>query len=222
MRGRSLLLLMMCTAMLFACATIPPSPLTADAARTLRLDNINVKVAPEAVISWANAENEYVNAHRTGGGQLPPKKITETGAIPGNPNAADEAVYNELVGSEDGKAYVRDKISERVRTAIAQQVKPRMLAGNRPVNLDVTIHSFTVPSAVQRAVIGGVPVMSATAVLRDASTGEVIAERKELIVAAAAGNGWLGALADQFFTDLDVRLANSYAEEYRNWLMPKT
>ncbi len=222
MRGRSLLLLMMCTAMLFACATIPPSPLTADAARTLRLENINVTVAPEAVVSWANAENEYVNAHRTAGGQMPPKKITETASIPGNPNAADEAVHTQLVGSEDGKAYVRDKISERVRTAIDQQVKPRMLAGNRPVNLDVTVHSFTVPSAVQRAVIGGVPVMSATAVLRDASTGEVIAERKEQIAAAAAGNGWLGTLVDQFSTDLDVRLANSYAEQYGNWLMPQT
>ncbi len=25
----------------------------------------------------------------------------------------------------------------------------------------------------------------------------------------------------EFFADLDLRLANSYAEEYRNWLMPK-
>ena len=36
---------------------------------------------------------------------------------------------------------------------------------------------------------------------------------------AMSGNGWAGVLVDQALSDLDVRLAESYAEQYRKWLL---
>ena len=39
--------------------------------------------------------------------------------------------------------------------------------------------------------------------------------------AAYAGAGWGGVLLDQLGDDLDVRVVNSYAEQYRDWLIPK-
>lgn len=111
-------------------ATAPASPLTADAAGSLRFDGVKVTMAPSASASWANAEQEYVN-------------------------------------------------------------------------------------------IGGVPIIEATAMLRDLSTGAVLADRKEMIAAAYAGSGWGGVLADQMMEDLDVRLVNSFVAQHGDWLLPK-
>ena len=51
------------------------------------------------------------------------------------------------------------------------------------------------------------------------STGEVFATRPNAIAMAMAGNGWAGVLVDQALSDLDVRLTESYAEQYRKWLL---
>lgn len=204
-----------------ACATIPPSPLSADAAKSLRLEGVNVSLAPDATVMWANAEQEYVAAHDAKA--TPAKKaVTETGAIGlTDPNAATSSHYNELVKSPEGQSYVKSRVTTRLSTALEGQLKPRMQTGVKAVKLEVVVHQFSVPSAVQRVVIGGVPVIKASAVLRDAATGAVIAERKEMIAVSYAGNGWGGVLADQMMEDLDVRLVNSYASQFSDWLLPK-
>lgn len=203
------------------CASIPPSPLTFDAAKTLRLESVNVTMAPDATVSWANAENDYVAARRAKG-DLPKKKINEVAATgPGDTRAVDDAIHTEIVQSPEGQSYLKDRVTGRLTDALTTHVKTQLQNGNKPVKLDVTVHTFIVPSAVQRVVIGGAPVIAASAVLRDASSGAVIAERQNMISAAMAGNGWGGVLADQLFDDLDVRLVNSYAQQYRDWLIPK-
>jgi hypothetical protein len=40
------------------CAAEIPSPLGADAIKSMRLTDVAVTVAPDAVISWGNAEHE--------------------------------------------------------------------------------------------------------------------------------------------------------------------
>ena len=85
--------------------------------------------------------------------------------------------------------------------------------------LEVTVHAFSVPSAIQRVLVGGQPVLNASAVLKDATTGEVLVSRPNTMAMAMSGNGWAGVLVDQALSDLDVRLAESYAEQYRKWLL---
>ncbi len=221
--SRALVLLCAVMLALQGCATAPPSPLTADAARSLRLEGVKVTMAPNASVSWAHAEQEYVDAQAAKGPAAPSKKpVTETGATGlAHPSAASSSQYQELVQSADGQSYIKSRVETRLSTALEGHLKPRMRIGSQPVRLDVVVHEFTVPSAIQRVVIGGVPMIKATAVLRDASTGAVLAERKEMIAAAYAGNGWGGVLADQMMEDLDVRLVNSFAAEYGDWLLPK-
>jgi hypothetical protein len=209
-------------AALAGCATAPPSPLTLADARALRVESVNVVVDPTASISWANAENEFVNQKRAKNELPKPSEIT-TGSIGlQDPNAKDSAVDTVLIKSPEGQAYVKDKVIKRLSGALDEQVKASLNGGNRPAKLEVTVHSFIIPSAAQRVIVGGQPVINASVILRDSETGKVIAERPQMVSVAYAGNGWAGVLADQLFEDLDGRLVNGYAVQYKEWLMPKS
>jgi hypothetical protein len=208
---------------LAGCATAPPSPLTLASAKTLRLDTVDVKVAPEARISWANIEHEYA-AKRTAEGSMPKRKITETGSIGINadPNAADNAAIAELMKTPEAKTYVQDRISSGLKSALEKALMPDLKNGNRATRLEVTVTEFSIPSAVQRVLVGGSPVIVASAALKDAATGEVLAERKNMPAVGFALNGWGGVLADQLGDDLDVRVVGSYSSQFKDWLVPKS
>ena len=61
----------------------------------------------------------------------------------------------------------------------------------------------------------------ATVEVKDAATGADLASRPDLFSTAYAGNGWGGVLVDQSMEDLDVRVTQSYAETYREWLIER-
>jgi hypothetical protein len=209
--------------LLAGCATAPPSPLTVASAKTLKLDAINVTVAPDAQIAWANVEHEYASK-RSAEGSMPKRKITETGSIGLNsdPNAGDTAALAELMKTPEAKAYVQDRISRGLKASLEKTLLPELKNGNRPTRLDVTVTQFSIPSAVQRVIIGGAPAIVASATLKDAATGEVLAERKDMAAIGFAMNGWAGVLADQLGDDLDVRVVGSYSSQFKDWLVPKS
>jgi hypothetical protein len=200
------------------CATAPPSPLGADQIKSLRLTEISVVTAPDAKIIWGNAEQEFVTQHRTVKPSAATRTVAETGSLP-DAAVADTAEYNEIVKSPEAQAYVRHRAEARVRESLEVSLKPALQTGARPVRLEVSISEMFVPSAALRVVVGGVPTIMATAVLKDAATGETLATNTNQLAAATAGNGVIGVLVDQGFSDLDARVANSYAEAYRRWLL---
>jgi len=202
------------------CASELPSPLNASAIKSLQLTDVVVTVPPDAEVSWGNAEHEYQVAYKSSGAK-PIKPVVETGTL-NDPASSDAAEASALAASPEGKAFVRDKVASRVKTSLETKVKPALQSGAKPVRLEVTVHSFIIPSALQRVTLGGVPILSASAVLKDAATREVIASQPGKLSAAMAGNGWAGVLVDQAFSDLDVRVADSYAEQYRAWLLNET
>lgn len=170
------------------------------------------------MISWGNAEHEYVTAHNASSPKPSKRPVVETGSIH-DPVGADTSESNALAAaSPEGKACVRAKAASRVKDALDTGLKPALQSGTRPVKLEVTVHAFSVPSAIQRVLVGGQPVLNASAVLKDATMGEVLVSRPNTIAMAMSGNGWAGVLVDQALSDLDVRLAESYAEQYRKWL----
>jgi hypothetical protein len=200
------------------CASEIPSPLGADAIKTMRLTDVAVTVAPDAIIWWGNAEHEYVAAHNASAQKPSKQPVVETGSLH-DPVGADTAESNALAATPEGKAFVRAKAASRVKDALDTGLKPALQSGTRPVKLEVTVHAFSVPSAIQRVLVGGQPVLNASAVLKDATTGEVLVSRPNTMAMAMSGNGWAGVLVDQALSDLDVRLAESYAEQYRKWLL---
>lgn len=215
MRALGLVLLLVVT--LSGCAEVPPSPLARDAVASLRLGQIDVRVAEGAEIAWGNAEHEFVVNQRAASAPRTQRPI-ETGSI-GDPAAADAAETAELVNSPEGKVFVRGRIVDRIEGAVAEAFKGRMEAGARPVRLEITVTAFYVPSAIQRVVVGGQPGMAARVVLRDAAAGAELAVREKLVAAAFVGNGIGGVLIDRTMEDHDVRLARNFAVGYRDWLL---
>jgi hypothetical protein len=214
---RQVLALLSLTFCLAGCASEAPSPLNANTIKSLQLTDVVVTVPSDAEISWGNAEHEYQVAHKALGAK-PVRAVVETGSL-SDPATTDAAQASALAASPEGKAFVRDKVASRVKTSLETTVKPALQSGARPVRLEVAVHSFVIPSALQRLALGGVPIMTASAVLKDAATGEVIASQPGKMSAAMAGNGWAGVLVDQAFSDLDVRVADSYSQQYRAWLL---
>jgi hypothetical protein len=204
------------------CATAPPTPLTLASARSLKLEMVMVTVAPDAIISWANVEQEYLNSQRQAG-TLPKPKITETGSIGLNadPNAADSAAVAELMKTPEAQAHVRGRIAGGLKASLDKTLVPEFKDGDRPTRLEVSVKEFFIPSAAQRVLIGGLPVIVASAVLKDSRTGEVLAERKDMPAVGYAGGGWGGVLLDQLGDDLDVRVVGSYSAQFKDWLVPK-
>ncbi len=200
---------------LFGCATIPPSPLGQDATARLRLDSVNVKIAPDANVVWANAEDEYVKS-RPPTDQGPSKiKSTSAGLSP----SGEGSEYADIAASPEAQAFVRTKAAASLKAALEKALKPELQRGMQPVRLEVTIHLFDVPSAARRVVVGGAPMIIASAELIDAGTGAVLASRPRFAAMAYAGNGWLGVAIDQAMDDLDARLTAQFASTYRAWLL---
>lgn len=218
---RQALTLLFLTFCLAGCASEIPSPLNPNAIKSLRLNDVVVTVAPDADISWANAEHEYLVAHKASGAKPVKQAAAEPTSLT-DATSADAAEAGALAASPEGKAYVRNKAASRLKEALDAKLKPALQAGARPVRLEITVHSFVIPSALQRMALGGLPAMNASAVLKDAATGEVIVAQQKRNAMAMAGNGWGGVLLDQAFSDLDVRLAEAYADEYRRWLLHET
>lgn len=225
MRGMLLkLYLALCLALsasVMGCASAPPSPLTLADANKIKIQSIKVAVAPDAAISWGSMEGEFVNQKRSKK-ELPKASHIETGSIGLQGRDPNDDVNAELIKSPEGQEFLKAQVAKRLTGALENEFAANRNIGTRPAKLEVTVRNFFIPSAAQRVLIGGAPIIVASAVLRDAQSGAIIAERQNLGSAAFAGNGVAGVLADQFFSDLDVRVVNAYASQYKEWLFPKT
>jgi hypothetical protein len=206
---------------LAGCASAPPSPLSLSESKTLRLEAVSVTVSPSAEVSWVKAEEELYGQKQSAG-LLQTTKVIETGSVglTGDPNSVKNSAISDLAKSPEGKSYINERISDRLGTALEQTLKPALQGGQRAVTLEVTVSAFSIPTAMQRMIIGGYPVIRASAVLKDATTGAILANRPDMVSLAYAGNGWGTVLLDQLGDDLDVRVVNSYSSQFKDWLVP--
>jgi hypothetical protein len=186
--------------------------------QALKIETVEVSADPEGNIWWGKAEREYAEKVK----DLPPV------AGNGKPKKAEEpvdaaAAHAAVVESPEGKAFLRQKISGMMKERLVKVVVPQY-QGTRRVKLLVVIKGMVIPSAAQRVVFGGVPMISGYASVVDVATGAVLGKTPEnspLLAAAPAGNGWLGVLVDQAFADLEDRLMDSFADRVVKWL-PKS
>lgn len=186
--------------------------------RTLKIETVEVTADPAGTIWWGKAEREYAEKAK----HLPPADGK------GKPKKADElvdeaAAHAAIVESPEGKAFLRDKVSAMMRERLVKLVVPQY-QGTRRAKLVIKIQSMIIPSAAQRVLIGGAPMIAGHARVVDIATGAELAKTPEdapLMVAAAAGNGVLGVLVDQAFADLEDRLMDNFADRVVKWL-PKS
>lgn len=183
--------------------------------RALKIETIEVGAKPDANIWWGKAEREYAEKAQAGAVATPAvTKVKSKAADPVDSTAAHAA----LVESPEGRAYVRQRAIDMLKARLDQQVAPAY-QGTRRVKLIVSLTGMHIPSAAQRIVFGGTPLIAGSIVVVDLATGAEIAKSPQPIIAAAqAGNGVIGVLVDQAFADLEDRLTESFAARIKQWL----
>jgi len=135
--------------------------------QSLNLQQLAVSVPPEATFYWGDGERAYARSI-------------------GQPDS--EAA--KLGESPQGKAYMRNLASQRIKTAFDRALGGKF-KGSRPVRIEIVMHDVYVSSPLQRILVGGDYSMKATANLVDAKTGQVIAANPNL-AARARRAGHLG------------------------------
>jgi hypothetical protein len=198
--------------LLGGCATATIN-LSQEELRSIRLERVEVVYKPDTVISWDKVEYEYVNSIQG----------AEKAKKPWKQVASDEKSkwdeHSRIARSPEGQAHMRGKLTDEFKRRLGQNILPQF-QGNRPVVLEVNVVSFSIPTAGERIMLGGSPVMGIVTVLKDAKTGQELA-KMDRGVGAAAGNGVLGVLVDQAFSDLEDRLFNAYIDQLQEWLKAK-
>ena len=183
------------------CVTVQNS-LRPEEPKTFKLTGVTVSYAKEAGIAWDDPYRAYAAAK----------------AIPDDQLAI-------ATNTPEAKAFAQNFLAPRIKAAAERHLSP-LLAGTRPVRLEIVVYSFHIASAIQRVVIGGGFIMIADANLVDARTGATIVAYPKLVGAATAGQGILGTVvqvaydAGQGVSEAD-RLMNNYVEQYANWLLKK-
>ncbi len=108
----------------------------------------------------------------------------------------------------------------KINAALELQLRP-VLAGHRPVKLNVRLRRLYVASAIQRIVVGGHHELVADVTVVDAKSGAVLLSHPEFRTASMAGQGIGGTMLDAaLLADPIDRLAQNFAVSYRDWLAP--
>jgi hypothetical protein len=208
-------------AVLAGCATVS-NPLSLEELKSLRISGVDVVYAPEASIYWPNAEQEYVASVQAKQGKRPAAKAaaaqTSTSDITaGGGVDSSDSEYAQIAATPEAKQHLRDKLAGLVKTQVEKSLMPHF-NGTREARIEVAVHVFNIPPAVQRVVLGGTPALMAVTTLKDAATGKELA-KMDRGSGAYAGNGLLGVAVDQFLDDLEVRVIDAYGEQLRQWLL---
>jgi hypothetical protein len=199
-------------AALAGCATSVNSLSQAEM-QTINIQSVDIKFKPDAHIWWGNAEREYAaKVAPTSTAAKPDRSATAIKTVPGDKDSDD---YRELMDTPEAKAYLRDKLAAMVKDRLSYFVTKYQ--GTRPVRLEVEIHSFVIPSPLQRIALGGTPMLAAVTVLRDSATGKELG-KLDRVAAGYAGNGIVGVAVDQAGDDLEDRVLDKYMGNVRAWL----
>jgi hypothetical protein len=213
---RAVLALLVLPALLAGCATSTLS-LSKSELAGIRIEETRVTYKSESRIVWPKAEQSYadeVNAKtpKTAKPQVTPVKFNDTGGI--DSSGADD--YSRLMATPEAKAHIQAKLTGLIKSRIASTVTPRF-NGTRPVRLEIEVVLFSVPPAIQRATLGGSPMLLAITLLKDARTGAELG-KLDRGAGAMAGQGVLSVLVDQAFSDLEDRVVDAYAGNVLAWL----
>jgi hypothetical protein len=114
---------------------------------------------------------------------------------------------------------MRNAIGSKLRSAMERELAGK-LAGSRPVRMQIEVKEVTIPSAIQRVLVGGHHTIVADVTVVDAGTGAVILAYAGQKAMAMAGHGVAGALVETVAAGDPVdRVVDNYARNYSAWLL---
>lgn len=184
-------------AVLAGCNTVQ-NPLAQQQVEVLRLAAVNVDISDTTILWWGDGDRAFARS----------KGLSENDS---------EA----LSKTPEARAFVAKAATAKIGAALEQKLKP-VLAGQRPVKVVVHLRKLHVASVIQRLLVGGHHELVADVTLVDAKTGSTILAYPEHRTIAAAGQGIGGTLIDAaVLADPIDRLAQNFATNYRDWLLPQ-
>lgn len=210
---------------LSGCATSVNSLTDAEVGQ-IRINEVRVTYAADAKIYWEAAEEEFAAVQA----RTRPVKAADrarepivTGSLGNDTMAATmekAAARSALAQSPEGRTFLQRKVTDKISSRLNGQLKPKF-NGSRPVNIEVHVVAFSIPSAGQKIALGGSNIMGAVTTLRDAATGRELA-KLDRATGAATGNGWLGTAIEAAIAELpEDRIVANYAEQVETWLLKK-
>lgn len=181
--------------LLAGCATSTENTLSAQRRAALKIESVNVTVAPDAAIIWADAESEFDRS----------KNAPATGAYltPG-PSSGEK------------RTFVAQKAAARIKASFQNRVVGAF-HGTEPARVEVVVHHLHIPSHFARVLVGGDHVIKADITVVNAKTGATIIRAPDFS-GQAQGGGTVSLIVDPFLPDAVDRLANTLANSFRNWL----
>lgn len=183
--------------LLAGCNTLQ-NPLAPQQVEALRLTTVNVQTDDATTLWWGDGDRAFARSK-------------------GLPESDSEA----LSKTPDGRSFLSKAAAAKIGAALEQRLKP-VLAGQRPVKVVVHLRKLYVVSAIQTILVGGPHEMVADVALVDAKTGEQILAYPDYRVIASAGQGIAGTLIEAaFLPDPFDRLAQNFANNFRDWLLPQ-
>jgi hypothetical protein len=166
----------------------------------MKLTAVTVGFTPNAFVRSEEGERAYATAR----------------ALPNDQVAA-------ATRTQDYQDYVRAMLATQIKAGVEPAIAER-LTGSRPVRLDIVVREFTIPSVAQRVIIGGDPMMHASATLVDARTGAVIIAHPDVQAFLLRGSGIIGVAVGAAINNAanqteESKLIAEYGRAYRAWLM---
>lgn len=220
--SRRYVLVLAVAVLLGGCATSVNSLTQAEIGQ-IRINEIRVSYAANSEIQWEAAEEELAaqgTKAAKGARQREPLVTGSLGNETMNATMQKAAERGALARSAEGQAFLQRKVTDKIVTRLKSQLQPKF-NGTRPLDVEVQVHAFVIPSTGQKIMLGGTNMLGAVTVLRDPKTGRELGKLDRL-AGAATGNGWLGAAIEATLADpAEDRIVATYAEQVETWLLNK-
>jgi hypothetical protein len=195
----------------------PPS-LSAAQVASLRLERVNVTVAPEANINWSRGEMEFAKSKGVVAPVLTAADHDSQATAPAIGEYQER--YRALASTPEAKSFIRSRAAELVREGVAQSLAGQF-TGQQPMRVEIVLRGVHVQNPLLRVLVDNNDVLMADAAVVDAATGRTLASYPGLQVTQYNTGGFVGALADSAIRGDSVRaMARLYGQRLRAWLLP--
>jgi hypothetical protein len=177
------------------CATVTENTLTQARRDALRIDSVEVAMAPKGFVSWASAWGEYAT-------------MKQNGQVLSGPSSS---------GYADEKQYANQKAIGIIQKNLNAKIPPQF-RGTDAATLKVNLKQVQIPHALQTILIGGDHVVRAHVQLIDSKTGAILLDVEDFNGLVGGPGGVAQVVVDQFMGEPIDRVSNSFANALAQWL----
>ena len=188
--------ILLLAALLAGCVTTAENTLSPERRAALKIESVKVTFAPNATLSWADAESEFERAKLAG-----------------------EGTTVHLRGEQQGgekRAFVEQRAAAKITQAFQKEVVPSF-RGTEAARVEIVVKSLDIPSTARQVMLGGNHRIGAEITVVNAKSGEMILRAPDF-QGQSPGAGAYSLVLDRMLPDPIDRAAVTLAHSYRSWL----